>query len=143
MENKTDNKQKKYDINDAAYKIVRKNMKKLRKKHKLKSKELADKIGISLQHYSRIERGDSAPSLHLLNKLCKEFDVHISYFFSEDDVSIIDSEGNVLIDDLGMDDTINLMAFRNINELSPEAKKKVSEFIKFLRFQEFSEGKEE
>jgi len=32
------------------------------------------------------------------------------------------------------------LAFRNVKDLSPEAKKQVEEFIKYIRYKEFTDG---
>lgn len=49
----------------------RKDLKKARKEARLTQKELASKIGITANHYSRIERGKANPSLETLKVLSK------------------------------------------------------------------------
>ncbi len=44
-----------------------------RKKHELKQYEIADKLGITRQHYNRLENGKSNPSEKLYQKIEKEF----------------------------------------------------------------------
>ena len=41
---------------------------KFRKSQRLTQKEMADKLGISVMHYSRIETGNSNPSYELLER---------------------------------------------------------------------------
>ena len=51
----------------------------LRKSHKLKSKEAAQKFYVSAPEWSRIERGDRTPSLELIKAMCKEWNVPSDY----------------------------------------------------------------
>lgn len=53
--------------------------------HDLSQKELAEKLGISKSHLSEIEAGKKTPTLHLLERYAKVFDVPVSsiMFFSE------------------------------------------------------------
>ncbi len=44
-----------------------------RKEHELKQYEIADKLGITRQHYNRLENGKSNPSEKLYQKIEKEF----------------------------------------------------------------------
>ncbi|MDA8223587.1 helix-turn-helix transcriptional regulator [Desulfosporosinus sp.] len=62
----------------------------LRVFHDYKSKELAEKLGISQSYLSEIEHGKKTPTLELLNKYGKIFNMKTStlIFFSEElDVS--------------------------------------------------------
>lgn len=45
-----------------------------RKEHELKQYEIADKLGITRQHYNRLENGKSNPSEKLYQKIEKEFE---------------------------------------------------------------------
>jgi DNA-binding XRE family transcriptional regulator len=45
-----------------------------RKEHELKQYEMADKLGITRQHYNRLENGKSNPSEKLYQKIEKEFE---------------------------------------------------------------------
>lgn len=45
-----------------------------RKEHQLKQYEMADKLGITRQHYNRLENGKSNPSEKLYQKIEKEFE---------------------------------------------------------------------
>ena len=53
--------------------------------HDLSQKELAEKLGISKSHLSEIEAGKKTPTLELLNRYSKIFDIPVSsiLFFSE------------------------------------------------------------
>lgn len=53
--------------------------------HDLSQKELAEKLGISKSHLSEIEAGKKTPTLELLNRYSKVFDIPVSsiLFFSE------------------------------------------------------------
>ena len=44
-----------------------------RKEHRLKQYEMADKLGITRQHYNRLENGKSNPSEKLYQRIEKEF----------------------------------------------------------------------
>lgn len=48
-----------------------KSLRKARLKAKLTQKELADKLGLHVNYYARIERGEENPSLETLKKLTK------------------------------------------------------------------------
>lgn len=47
----------------------------LRKKLGLTQKELAEKLGISSTHYSRIETGESNPSFELMESFKEAFEI--------------------------------------------------------------------
>lgn len=44
-----------------------------RKEHQLKQYEMAEKLGITRQHYNRLENGKNNPSEKLYQKIEKEF----------------------------------------------------------------------
>lgn len=114
------------------YHTVKERMKELRKKNKLTQKEVADKLGVTVQHYQQVETGSTPPNLRIISKMCELFNVHPSYFFHPTDVSIIDKEGNVLLDNLDIDEVFVL---RSISKLSPEAKRSIIEYITFKNFE--------
>lgn len=116
----------------ALYSLVKKNMRKLRKKHKLTQAEVAQKLGITVQHYQQIESGKTPPNLRIVSKMCEVFGVHPSYFFSEADLSVIDKDGQVLAEDLSTND---LLILRSSSGLSPEAQESVLEYIRFKYFE--------
>jgi transcriptional regulator with XRE-family HTH domain len=53
--------------------------------HDLKQKEAAERLGVSTSYISEIERGTKTPTLDIINKYAKEFEVPVSsiMFFSE------------------------------------------------------------
>jgi transcriptional regulator with XRE-family HTH domain len=60
----------------------------LRLKHKLSTHQLADKLGISQAHISKLESDKNKPSLSLLEKMSEMFDVHITYFFDQKKIDV-------------------------------------------------------
>ncbi len=50
---------------------IRKNLKAARLKAELTQKDLAKKIGVHVNYYARVERGEEDPSLEVLKKLTK------------------------------------------------------------------------
>jgi len=121
------------------YKIVKENMQRLRKQKKLTQAEVAKKIGVTVQHYQQMETGSTAPNLRMIYKLCNAFNVHPGYFFAEEDLSIVDRDGNVLIDNLSSED---IEALKNASHLSPEAKRSILEYIKYTQYREENEIKQ-
>jgi transcriptional regulator with XRE-family HTH domain len=56
-----------------------------RKNHSLAQKQVAHTLGITREHYARVERGTQLPSLPLLRRIAKKFQVTIVYIISEDE----------------------------------------------------------
>ena len=54
-------------------------LKKRRKKLRLTQKKLAERVGLSAQHISRIERGELDIKLSTLMALCRELGLEISF----------------------------------------------------------------
>lgn len=119
-------------IEKSLYQLVKDRMKELRKKHKLTQKEVADKLGITVQHYQQVETGNTLPNLRIISKMSGLFDVHPSYFFNTTDITIVDKEGNVLVEGLDIEE---LFVLRDAAKLSPEAKKSIIEYIRFKQFE--------
>ena len=61
----------------------------LRKKANLSQEQLAEKVGVSRQTISQIERGDYSPSVTLALKIAKVLNVSVEEIFSyeEDEVN--------------------------------------------------------
>lgn len=57
----------------------------LRKKRGISQQELADLIGIHITHVSRLENGHFQPSLDVLKKLLKVFEVSADYLLNDDE----------------------------------------------------------
>lgn len=53
-------------------------LKDLRTKRHLTQQDAADKSGLNVNYYAKLERGLATPSLKTLIKLAKTFDVHSS-----------------------------------------------------------------
>lgn len=57
-------------------------LKEIRKKEKLKQKEMAELLGISYSHYTKLETGYVKPSFNLLKRIKEIFDwVDMNDFF--------------------------------------------------------------
>lgn len=50
-----------------------------RRSKNLTQKEMAAQVGISREHYGRLERGSAKPSFELLEKICPTFDLTPPY----------------------------------------------------------------
>lgn len=55
-------------------KIITSNIKKLRLSHGLTQEEFGERVGLSVQAVSNIERNKYMPSAQTINNICKEFD---------------------------------------------------------------------
>jgi putative transcriptional regulator len=55
----------------------------LRNKKDLKTREIAEKLGISFQHYNDIENGRRNPSIELSLELAKFFNIPVERFLEE------------------------------------------------------------
>lgn len=114
-------------------------MRELRKDHKLTQLDVANKLGVTVQHYQQIESGNTPPNLRIIIKMCEVFDVHPSYFFNDDNVTVVDKDGQVVIEDLYIND---VMILQSTGQLSPEAKKSIMEYIRFKHFEEMNRQEE-
>ena len=56
-------------------KLISTNVKALRQKHNMTQEEFAEKISISLQGLSNIERNRYQPTAETVDKICKAFDI--------------------------------------------------------------------
>jgi len=63
--------------------IKREWLKELRDEKELKTREIAEILGISFQHYNDVETGRRNPSIELSMKLAEFFDVPLEKFFDE------------------------------------------------------------
>ncbi|MBR2969596.1 MAG: helix-turn-helix transcriptional regulator [Clostridia bacterium] len=81
------------NIND----IIGQNLLKLRKQKKLTQLELADKFNYSDKAISKWEKGESLPSIDVLNDLAKFYDVTLDSLVSDEDITAAprrDDDGN-------------------------------------------------
>jgi transcriptional regulator with XRE-family HTH domain len=63
--------------------IKREWLKALRETKGLKTREIAEILGISFQHYNDIERGTRNPSIELSYKMAELFKVRVDLFLTE------------------------------------------------------------
>jgi transcriptional regulator with XRE-family HTH domain len=61
---------------------LHKKIKQLRKKKDLSQQEFAEKIGLHISYVSRLENGHSQPSIEVLKKLTKLFEVTADYLLN-------------------------------------------------------------
>lgn len=91
-------------------------IKELRKQHSYTQEQLAEMLGVSVNHFSAIERGVSGTSMDMLRKLMDLFGVSAEYLlFGE-------SENNNKLDEI----------IQKIKRLPPEQLKYVDNFLKIL-----------
>ena len=67
----------------------------LRKNKSLSQEQLADKLGVTKQAVSQMERGARKPSVTMLETLCDFFNVSTDYLLGKEDVTIriVDGDG--------------------------------------------------
>lgn len=68
---------------DISYKTIGRNIRAARKAAKLTQEQAAERIGISLLHYGRLERGQRNISLAHLIKTADALDVAVSSLLAE------------------------------------------------------------
>lgn len=67
-----------YKVNKKLGKRIRR----IRKEQKLSQEELADKAGIHRTYMGKIERGESNPPVHTVEKIAKALKVSLNMLFS-------------------------------------------------------------
>lgn len=72
----------------------------LRKQHQLSQDELAKKISVSRTIIGNYERGTNTPSIEVLLKLAKAFNVSVDYLIGEGQLSRIDNDLLKRIEDI-------------------------------------------
>lgn len=85
------------------------NLKRLRKKKGWSQSQLAEQIGSHLSHINRIETGKYNPSLDVVQKLAKVFDVTIDYLVSdtEEDFQEVRIEDKSLLERVKLIDSLD------------------------------------
>ena len=73
-------------------KLITSNIKRLRINANMTQEELAEKIGLSSQGISNIERNKYLPSPRTLDKICKVFNIHPSVLLLENSANCTKSE---------------------------------------------------
>jgi transcriptional regulator with XRE-family HTH domain len=63
--------------------IKREWLRTLREAKRLKTREIAEMLGVSFQHYNDIERGTRNPSIELSYKMAELFGVKVDLFLTE------------------------------------------------------------
>ena len=64
-------------------KVLGKKLKSIRLNKNLSAEALSRKTGVSAMHIGRIERGESSPTLGVLNKIALGLDVNLTLGFKE------------------------------------------------------------
>lgn len=59
--------------------VVGTRMRHIRMLRKLRQKEVADKLLISLSHYSKVEVGINQPSMEMMERFCEVFDINLDW----------------------------------------------------------------
>lgn len=124
------------NIEESLYQSIKEKMKTLRKSHKKTQLQVAKALDVTVQHYQQVESGSTPPNLRILSGMSEIFNVHPSYFFTTSNISVIDKDGKIVIEDLDLDVVV---ALQSVSELPPEAKKSIIEYIRFKAFE--SQGK--
>ncbi|AKQ74015.1 MULTISPECIES: helix-turn-helix domain-containing protein [Bacillus] len=70
--------------NNVVAKLVGRKLREIRDKRNYSQRQLAEKLGVSDSYLSKVEKGQPV-SLKLLERIADILNVHISYFFIEDD----------------------------------------------------------
>ena len=99
----------KKDIFDINYRVIGRNIIQLRKKRGLGQDEVAERIGISMSHYSNCERAEKIFALEHLLAICRLFDVSLDQLLmgavtdvriSNNTVEMMNERDNELIEEL-------------------------------------------
>lgn len=112
-------------------------IKKLRTERKLSMRELAEQLGITHAHISKLESEKSSPSVDLLQTIADYFSVDISYFFikQSDLDGFTDNERDLLMEkDLSLEsikEKYNLKI--DGRTATDEEIEKVIEYVRALR----------
>lgn len=68
---------------EINYKLLGKRVVAKRTEHNLMQKDLAEKLGIAVNHLSDVERGVKKPSLELLMRISVQLDTPVDYFLMD------------------------------------------------------------
>ena len=99
-------------------------LKELRNSNKLTQQELSQKLGVSKSTISMYENGNRTPDFETLEAIADLFNISI------DSLIGVQNKG---------DNEINAIAAHAISELSEEQIKKVIEYAKFIKSQQFKD----
>jgi transcriptional regulator with XRE-family HTH domain len=110
-------------------------IKKLRTDKNIGVRELADDLGVSHAHISKLESGKSGASVEFLEKIAKYFHLHISYFFldDEDQDPFTKSEQDLLFEkDLSLE---NIKQNYNLHiDGEPATDEEIEKMLEYIRF---------
>jgi transcriptional regulator with XRE-family HTH domain len=117
-------------------------IKKLRAEKNIGVRELADDLGVSHAHISKLESGKSGASVEFLEKVAKYFHLHISYFFMEDEEQdqFTKSEKDLLFEkDLSLE---NIKGNYNLHiDGEPATDEEIEKMLEYIRFVRHSSKK--
>lgn len=88
-------------------------IKKLREISDMTQNDMAEKLGMSLSGYTKIERGISKPNLPMLERIAKVLDISVSELLTFTDKNLI----SIICDNVGGDNSNNLYYGDNQTEL--------------------------
>lgn len=104
----------------------------LRLEKNLSMRELGEKLGISHAHISKLESGINSPSVDLLEKLAKFFNIDISYFFTKDDEGFTKDERDLLSERDLTPEALKKQYNLKIDD-KPASDEEIEEMIKHIR----------
>lgn len=94
----------------------------IRKARKLSGTSVAEKLGISPQHYYDIERGENRLSADNAVKLAKVFDVSLDYLLGQSINALIEKrleQRGMTLEDLSEQTKIPLVNLQNLDSMTP------------------------
>ncbi|WP_213996162.1 MULTISPECIES: helix-turn-helix transcriptional regulator [Tepidanaerobacter] len=93
-------------------------LKELRTSRNITITALANKVGLTREHLSNIERNVNMPSLQTLQKICDALDITLAEFFSDEDSAMPPEITRLL---------------QEVKDLTPEQIEKLTDFIKAMK----------
>jgi transcriptional regulator with XRE-family HTH domain len=110
-------------------------IKKLREEKNISMRKLAEELGVSHAHISKVEKGEVGTSVDFLKSLANFFHIHISYFFIEEQNEFTTSQKDLLFEkDLSLE---NIKQKFNLNidgqPATDEEIEKMLEYVRVLR----------
>jgi len=123
MQEKTDNLQQ--EKIDSLQKEIGQKLKGLRTSRKYTTAEVAERTGITQSYVSKIERGEKQTSITTLQLLADFYNVHISYFFGEQQDIPEELQGKI--------DWISFGEEMERRNLTPEELKEIADFAERIR----------
>ena len=113
-----------------------KRLKEIRKERRITQQEMADLLNISLNSYSRYERGKRNPDINILKKISKILDISTDYLLGISDIPLSIKEID-FSNDLDHLKSIDLLRkydlVVNDKDIDPETALKIIELIRLLK----------